>query len=77
MAKADKQVITGKMVKIRVLNKAAFDHIPEGEEINVWGNLFTVGKMGELEAIVPEHIAIEGSAVGRYMIVDQTSTASI
>lgn len=77
MAKSEKQVVTGKMVKIRVVNKTAFDNIPEGEEINVWGNMFTVGARGELDATVPEHIAIEGQIAGRYIIIDQTSVASI
>jgi hypothetical protein len=59
-----------KLIKVGVKNMSAFSNIKAGETINVWGNTFTVGSKGELEAELPEDIVIQGVEAGRYVIIE-------
>ncbi len=66
--KTEKKIDKKNTVKVGVKNKAAFvDQVGFGSQINLWGNIFTVGEKGELEAELPVNIAEDGIKVGRYI----------
>ena len=59
---------TAATMKVGLKNMAAFiNTVKEGEQINVWGNLFTVGENGKLEAEIDTKLAKDGIVAGRYI----------
>jgi hypothetical protein len=66
---SSKKENTKETMRVGVKNKSALPSMKKGEQVNLWGNMFTIGANGELEAELPVHIVEEGIAADRYILI--------